>query len=74
MAQIIYEIPFSFKGRNGTYTCKGIDIYDADPTRRGSYSRIVLQPITSRDEIGSCFIDFPKNKIQELIEILENLK
>lgn len=71
---IKYNETLSFKGRNGIYQCAGLEVYDADPNKTSKYSRIVFEPITSKGTIGSCFIDFPKNKIQDLINKLEKLK
>ncbi len=72
MAQIKYDDNYSFMGRNGVFKVKGLDI-DSDYNYSGDYPKVTLYPITSRGTIASCYIEIPKNKIQELIDELQKL-
>lgn len=72
---IKYSITRNFLGRNGVYSCKGIEITDMNrPKDNSKYPYIMLEPITSKNKIGRCFIEIPRENIQEVINILEKFK
>lgn len=53
-----------FMGRNGSYKCKGMYIAE-------NVSTIDLCPITSKGEVGNCYITIPKEDIAKFIEKLQ---
>lgn len=57
----------SFLGRNGCFKATGLELSTA-----GSKS-VILEPVTSKDEIGRCFIEIPREDILDLIAELEKL-
>ncbi len=61
----------TFLGRNGGFHQSGLEITNIDTA---TYPSILLEPITSKNKTGRCFMEIPKENIQELIDILEKIK
>ena len=56
----------TFLGRNGVFKSQGLSVIN--------YGEIVkLNPITSKNEFGRCFINIPKSEIPALIAKLQSL-
>lgn len=67
MNEILFNHVYQFEGRNGTFKCLGIAINDYE-------TYITILPITSKGEIGRCMIDIERDKIDELIQVLNTIK
>jgi len=67
----IYQIKYAdekrFLGRNGMFTCAGIDLCRLGNT-------LTLTPITSKNNIGRAFIEVPTSQIDDLLIALRALK
>ena len=57
-------------GRNGTFPTYGLSVCDMQYTR-DTQRTVMLQPITSRELIGNCLIEFPISAVPELIAALQ---
>jgi hypothetical protein len=68
--EIKFKKTTTFLGRNGEFKTSAI-LVCSPLTNNGENVRI--RPITSKNEIGRCFIDIPKTNVQELIDELKNL-
>jgi hypothetical protein len=62
-AKIKYDRNVNFIGSNGYFKASGLDIY-------ANESIVILQPITSKGEIGICSIEIPIEAIAALMNIL----
>ena len=62
-AKIKYDRNVNFIGRNGYFKASGLDIY-------ANESIVILQPITSKGEIGRCSIEIPIEAVAALMNIL----
>lgn len=58
-----------FTGRNGYIDCTGLDIQRLDH----NFS-IMLTPLTSRDALGHCDIEIPREALSKLIVVLQKLR
>ena len=54
-----------FTGRNGLFTSKGLEVWEA------SNNDIVISPITGKGQVGRCDIAIPKENIYDVIRELE---
>ena len=54
-----------FLGRNGYFTCVGVEIFDM------TFRKVVeISPITSKGKVGRCYIQIPIGNLPEVIEKL----
>ena len=67
MNEITFIKNVGFTGRNGHFTSKGLTILDCE-------DHITFRPITTKNNLGNCSIDVPKENIDELIKMLEQYK
>ena len=56
-----------FTGRNGYFNCSGIQLYSDN-------TAVMINPTTSKGEVGNCSIEIPIESIDEVINILKQLK
>lgn len=56
----------TFFGRNGCWGASGVNITTWD-----DYDQIEIIPITSKNKLGSCRINIPKEHLQEFINKLQ---
>ena len=69
-------------GRNGFMNVSGLNIYPnrsqfqqpTPPTNRTHIATVLLQPVTSKGQIGMCSIDVPVENIDALIAALKEAK
>jgi hypothetical protein len=61
------DVRVLYTGRNGNGFSCGVSIIDFD-------GKICIAPINSKGLTARCDIDIPKDKIQELIDVLESVK
>lgn len=54
-------------GKNGYMITTGVEIFESTDV-------IEVSPINSKGKVGICYIQIPKNKIQELIDALKQIK
>lgn len=67
--KIEFSLQRNFLGRNGEFIAKGIEI-SAIPA--AGYPFIRIYPITSKGNVGRCFIEIPKESIPDLIKFLQD--
>ena len=69
-AKFTWDTDVTFTGRNGTFSCKGLEIIS-------SHGKVDFQPITRRGKAGNCRIEIPCDAIPSVIvhlkRILKNL-
>ena len=63
-AKIKYDRNVNFIGRNGYFKASGLDVY-------ANESIVIVQPITSKGEIGRCSIEIPIENVTALISHLK---
>jgi len=57
-----------FLGRNGMYKMRGINICTYD-----YYNRVDFIPITSKGDLGRCWLSMPVDKIPDLMQYLSKI-
>lgn len=67
--KIDYRHSLTALGRNGTMYCKSLSIMTGNNSEN-----IYFEPVNSRNKTGVCYIMFPVEKIDELIEVLKEIK
>ena len=65
MNEIKFKTESYFLGRNGMCKCNGLNISQTFSVG------IIIEPITSKNQIGRSAISIPKDSIQELIDTLK---
>lgn len=66
-AQVKWDRPTEFLGRNGYFMCSGVDLTTDE-------DKLFIAPLTGRGDVGRCTIEVPLNKLDELIASLEVLR
>ena len=61
--ELKFKREVGFLGRNGYWGSTGIDIY------KNEYN-VEIRPITTKDKIGSCCIEIPKEELSDFIQKL----
>lgn len=73
MGEAVKTIKFkantSFLGRNGAFVASGMEILNLN-----MQNVVEINPLTSRGITARCFIQIPKDNIDELIEALQEFK
>lgn len=70
MPDIVFSRVTTFLGRNGMFKATGVSIgHSWDNGER----TVMLEPVTSKDTIGRCWIEMPEKDIPKLITELQRI-
>ncbi len=58
-----------FLGRNGEFSCTGIDAYVLQSTTREH--AVMITPFTGRGDLARCNIEIPASQLRAVIKLLE---
>ena len=73
--KLMFKDWVKFEGRNGYFNSIGLKLtITPEDARYNSIGVLNIYPITSKKEVGRCLIEIPIEEIDNLTEILKNLK
>ena len=58
----------TFVGRNGTFTCAGVEAYTYYSAHREN--GVILTPFTGRGDLAKCNMEIPVSQLRAVIELL----